>query len=61
VSWFEDRVENEDVSLENKAFSRGPDYRVRIFNGYLINPYRFHTVAHDANLIMQRSGVTLKL
>lgn len=59
VAWFNNRVQDENVSDDIKALSRGPDYSVRRFKGYIINGHKFHTVSCESKRKTQCSGVSL--
>ncbi|XP_050915202.1 uncharacterized protein LOC127130179 [Lathyrus oleraceus] len=57
--WFKTRALKDDVSIQLQDFSRGPCDTTKMFSGYLINGYRFHTMKRDARRKTQNSGVTL--
>jgi len=59
AEWFRTRVLQDDVAIQLKEFSRGPNNVAKRFSGYLINGYRFHTAKRDARQKTQNSGVTL--
>jgi len=49
----------DDISLQLREFSCGPNNVAKRFSGYLINGYSFHTTKRDATHKTQNSGVTL--
>ncbi|KAK6803203.1 hypothetical protein RDI58_000987 [Solanum bulbocastanum] len=57
--WFETRALEEDVPNLIKQLSRGPNFVVERYSGYLINGYRFHVRQRDARRKTQNSGVTV--
>ena len=59
AEWFRTRVLQDDVAIQLKEFSRGPNNVAKRFSGYLINGYRFHTAKRDARRKTQNSSVTL--
>ncbi|XP_058726059.1 uncharacterized protein LOC131597373 [Vicia villosa] len=54
--WFKTRAQNDDVPLQLKKLSRGPNFVAKRYPGYVINGYRFHTRKRDTNLKTQNSG-----
>ncbi|TVU06963.1 hypothetical protein EJB05_47000, partial [Eragrostis curvula] len=48
ISWFKKKGQtDESMNAELRQVSNGCDYRVRSFNGYDVNGYRFHTTTYE--------------
>ena len=51
---------DESITEELKWLSHGPDVDVLLYDGYIINGYRFHTRDLEARRKTQNNGVTLR-
>ncbi|XP_016471415.2 uncharacterized protein LOC107793551 [Nicotiana tabacum] len=64
--WFQKKViqlkDNGDSRITDQllALARGPDLRVECHNGYVLNGFRFRTMASEKFLKTQNSGVVVK-
>jgi hypothetical protein len=50
-------VNGEDISTDIYALSCGPDLRVKLFSGCIVNGVRFHTIDREEKRRTQNSGV----
>ncbi|XP_070024045.1 uncharacterized protein [Nicotiana sylvestris] len=64
--WFQKKVLQLKYNGDNRitdqllALARGPDLRVECHNGYVLNGFRFRTMASEKFLKTQNSGVVAK-
>lgn len=59
ISWFKRKgLTDEDMNVELRQVSKGCNFRVRSFNGYDVNGYRFHTTSYEQNRPNRRTTNT---
>ncbi|XP_071712837.1 uncharacterized protein [Rutidosis leptorrhynchoides] len=65
ASWFHEQVKalhaigDNRITADIRKFASGPDEKVKKYNGYVINGYRFHNKHLEKNRRTQNSGVML--
>ncbi|XP_019266148.1 PREDICTED: uncharacterized protein LOC109243643 [Nicotiana attenuata] len=63
ATWFEKYAHDPSSGISNqiiKDLAEGPLYKVKSFNGYVVNGYKFHTERYGSRRSTMNSGVCIK-